>query len=285
MNNAIEKLSQAEKWLSEARGLDDLKEIHDIALAAEAYAKAHRLGIDSENHAREIKFRAARRIGELKPATPPEDRGQGRGGKKINSHKENDFQISPKQLTEFRKLAEIPIEKFKERIEIAKTKEEKITYNRILRGDWYQMSETPEWETPQWLFDILNKEFHFDLDVCASEKNHKCKKYFSKQDDGLKQKWQGSCWMNPPYGREIKEWMSKARSESGNGALIICLTPARTDTEWWWDNCIQGEIRFIRGRLQWPNSDTAAPFPSAVIILGKKIKQRVIWWDVQSKTK
>jgi hypothetical protein len=62
--------------------------------------------MSSENHAREIKFMAARKIGELKPAAPPDDRGQGRSGKKINSHKENDLQLSPKKLTEFRKLAE-----------------------------------------------------------------------------------------------------------------------------------------------------------------------------------
>jgi hypothetical protein len=49
-------------------------------------------------------------------AAPPEDRGQGRGGKQINSPKENDFQISPKRLTEFRKLAEIPMAEFKKRI-------------------------------------------------------------------------------------------------------------------------------------------------------------------------
>lgn len=81
--DAIEKLSQAEKWLSEAKTLEDLKQIHDIALAAEAYAQAQRLGIDSENHAREIKFLAARKIGELMPLTPPEDRGQGRGKESV----------------------------------------------------------------------------------------------------------------------------------------------------------------------------------------------------------
>ena len=150
-------------------------------------------------------------------------------------------------------------------------------------GDWYQSSESPEWETPPWLFDILNKEFHFELDVCASSKIHKCDKFFSKSDDGLKQDWDKVCWMNPPYGREISDWMKKARVESENGSTIVCLVPARTDTEWWWENCIQGEIRFIRGRLQWPGSDTAAPFPSAVIILGPKIKSKVVWWDVKSK--
>ena len=280
MENALIKLSKAEKWLSEAKSLDEFKQIHDIAKAAEAYAQAHQLGIDSENHAREIKFTAARRIGELCPAIPPEIKGKRAHGKELSDVRTTE--IIPKQrLSEFRNLAKIPEEIFKERIEVAKAKEEKITYNKILRGDWYQMSETPEWETPQWLFDVLNDEFNFTLDVCASENNHKCDKYFSKNDDGLNQKWEGVCWMNPPYGRDIKEWMQKAKEESKNGITTVCLVPARTDTEWWWDNCIDGEIRFIRGRLQFQNSDGAATFPSAVVIIGNKPK--VVWWNVQQK--
>ncbi len=59
------------------------------------------------------------------------------------------------------------------------------------------------WETPQALFYKLNEEFHFELDVCATSENAKCKKYYSPEEDGLKQEWKGVCWMNPPYGREI----------------------------------------------------------------------------------
>jgi len=277
---ALQKLTQAEQWLAETKDLSDLKQIHDIAIAAEAYSKAHKLGIESENHAREIKFLAARRIGELSPPNPPDNRGQGRKEKK-QSDKRTDLVIPKQRLSEFRKLAEIPEPQFKERIEVAKAREEKLTYSRLLRGDWYQMSETPEWETPQWLFDLLDKEFHFDLDVCASEQNHKCPEYYSRQNNGLIRQWHGICWMNPPYGREIKDWMEKAKEEANKGATVVCLIPARPDTEWWWQNCIQGEIRFIRGRLQWPGSSTAAPFPSAVVVLKERIEAKVIWWDVQ----
>jgi len=60
------------------------------------------------------------------------------------------------------------------------------------------------WETPQWLFDKLDKEFHFTLDVCALPETAKCEKYYTPQIDGLKQDWEDNiCWMNPPYGREI----------------------------------------------------------------------------------
>jgi len=88
-------------------------------------------------------------------------------------------------------------------------------------------------ETPQGLFDILNEEFHFELDVCATSENAKCKKYYSPAEDCLKQEWKGICWMNPPYGREIGKWMKKAYESALAGATVVCLVPARTDTAWW----------------------------------------------------
>lgn len=74
-------------------------------------------------------------------------------------------------------------------------------------------SKTDQWETPQWLFDELNKEFEFTLDVCATADNAKCKEFFSPEDDGLSQDWRGVCWMNPPYGRKISEWIEKRMNE------------------------------------------------------------------------
>ena len=51
-------------------------------------------------------------------------------------------------------------------------------------------SKTDQWATPKDFFDKLNDEFHFTLDPCADEFNHKCEKYYKKEDDGLKQSWQ-----------------------------------------------------------------------------------------------
>ena len=53
-------------------------------------------------------------------------------------------------------------------------------------------SNTDNWHTPQDLFDSLDREFHFDLDPCADNKNHKCQKYFTKEDDGLTKNWGGA---------------------------------------------------------------------------------------------
>jgi len=127
-------------------------------------------------------------------------------------------------------------------------------------------SRRNSWETPQYLFDKLNEEFHFELDVCATSENAKCKKYYSPAEDGLKQEWKGICWMNPPYGREIEKWLRKAHESALAGATVVCLVPARTDTAWWFDHCAKGEIRFIRGRLKFGGSINAAPFPSAIIV-------------------
>lgn len=130
-------------------------------------------------------------------------------------------------------------------------------------------SETDLWSTPQDFFDNLCEEFPFQTDVCANEDNAKCENYYSIERDGLKQEWMGVCWMNPPYGRVIKHWVKKAYESSLTGATVVCLLPARTDTAWWHDYCMKGEIRFIRGRLRFGGQKNSAPFPSAIVIFKK----------------
>jgi phage N-6-adenine-methyltransferase len=126
--------------------------------------------------------------------------------------------------------------------------------------------ETPEWETPQALFDELHAEFDFQLDPCCTVDNRKCGRYFTSAVDGLTQLWAPyRTFMNPPYGVVIKHWMRKAYEESRLGALVVCLVPSRTDTYWWRDYAMKGEIRYIRGRIRFSKSDRA-PFPSCLVI-------------------
>ena len=128
-------------------------------------------------------------------------------------------------------------------------------------------SESVEWETPQDLFDKLNNVFQFTLDVCATPENAKCSVYFTKEQDGLAQSWKGHrCFMNPPYGRDIKQWV---RAAAISEALVVGLLPARTDTEWWhvWV-APYASVRFLRGRLKFGNAKTSAPFPSVI----------AVWW-------
>lgn len=128
-------------------------------------------------------------------------------------------------------------------------------------------SATDDWATPQHLFDDWNSVYKFDVDVCASPTNAKVAKYFTKEQDGLAQDWGNQrCWMNPPYGREIGKWMKKAYESSKQGATVVCLVPARTDTAWWHDYAAKGTVHFLRGRLKFGNAKNSAPFPSAVVV-------------------
>lgn len=128
-------------------------------------------------------------------------------------------------------------------------------------------SATCMWETPPDFFRRLCNEFRFNLDVCATPDNAKCDLYFTESVDGLAQDWSGyTCWMNPPYGREIGAWMKKAYESSLAGATVVCLVPARTDTAWWHNYAAKGEVRFVRGRLKFGGHQNSAPFPSAVVV-------------------
>lgn len=162
-------------------------------------------------------------------------------------------------------------------------------------------SKRQDWETPQWLFDELNKEFGpFELDVCASSKNAKCYYYcgppWESYDDGLETDWHKpksvmvkggnskqllvmdtsvhnwrpkACWMNPPYGREIGKWVKKAYEESQKGCLVVALLPSRTDTQWFHTYIYKKpgvETRMLKGRLKFGGATNSAPFPSMVVI-------------------
>lgn len=126
-----------------------------------------------------------------------------------------------------------------------------------------------EWETPQALFDGLNLEFGFTIDVCATKKNTKCKRYFTEQGFSLVRPWDGEvCWMNPPYS-QVDLWIKKAYEESRrpfNPAVVVCLVYARTDTVWFHKYALKGEIRFLKGRLTFSGASDRAPAPSMLVI-------------------
>ena len=133
-------------------------------------------------------------------------------------------------------------------------------------------SNSDDYGTPQKLFDELNAEFNFDVDVCASASNAKCRRYFSVEENGLVQDWSKfkTCYMNPPYGRQIINWIQKAYESSLKGSTVVCLLPARTDTKWFHEYCLKGEIRFLRGRLKFNDGKNSAPFPSMIVVFRGK---------------
>lgn len=135
-------------------------------------------------------------------------------------------------------------------------------------------SATDNWATPQDFFErIAATHGPFDVDVCASASNAKCAVFYDKEKNGLEQEWRGNVWMNPPYGRGIGNWMEKAYVSSLQGAKVVCLVPARTDTKWWHDFAMRGEVTFLRGRLKFGGSKNSAPFPSAVVVFDSAAKK------------
>lgn len=128
-------------------------------------------------------------------------------------------------------------------------------------------SKTSEWSTPQAFFDAVDAEFGFSLDAAASSENAKCPRYFTAEDDGLLQSWDGVVWVNPPYGHAIGRWVRKCYQESQRGAVVVGLIPAKTETRWWHDYVMRSsEVRLIRGRMRFSGSRINAPFPSALVV-------------------
>jgi len=138
-------------------------------------------------------------------------------------------------------------------------------------------SATNEWATPQEFYNKINKVYNFTLDPCCTKESAKCDTYFTQEDDGLSKSWEGhTVFMNPPYGREIKDWIAKAHKEAEQpGTTVVCLIPARTDTLYWHQHCMNAaEIILIKGRLSFGDGKGSAPFPSALVVFSNSVIKR-----------
>ena len=133
-------------------------------------------------------------------------------------------------------------------------------------------NKSVEWSTPADLYNELDQEFHFEYDLCATPQNAKAEKYYTKKEDGLKQEWKGTCFANPPYGRGLNQWVEKAYNTAMSGeATTVMLLPVRSDTAWFHDFCLKSnDIRYIRGRLKFSDSQSSAPFSSMVVTFSKE---------------
>ena len=140
-------------------------------------------------------------------------------------------------------------------------------------------STSDEWATPQNLFDQLNAEFDFEIDLAATAENTKCSSFYSLQLDSLSQHWGSRFdrgWLNPPYSRGVcRHFIEKAARQRRMGFLTVMLLPSRTDTKAFhthiydakmWQPREGVEIRFLPGRLKFGNAKNGAPFPSMIVI-------------------
>lgn len=132
-----------------------------------------------------------------------------------------------------------------------------------------------DWSTHWDFFNPLNNEFNFTVDASADAENRKVDRYWDKQIDGLKQDWSNEVvWCNPPYGRNVPEWLKKGQEAAKNGATSVFLIPAKTNTIWFHKLCLAAdEIRFVKGRpkfYNYANEDKEAvhglPIPLCLVI-------------------
>ena len=166
-----------------------------------------------------------------------------------------------------------------------------------------------EWRTPEWLYSLLDEEFHFDLDPAATDANALSPYYFNKSDNGLMVPWWGNVFVNPPYS-QMKAWVQKGYTEIVNGKcdVVVMLLAARTDTKAWWDYVRYAEVRFLQGRLKFGLpleyieeqkvmaaqreaegkaariiTQNSAPFPSAVVVFRQGPSLKTVYWEVSEK--
>jgi hypothetical protein len=132
------------------------------------------------------------------------------------------------------------------------------------------VADTMTWLTPPPIIKSLGP---FDLDPCTPTDMpwETAKRRYTILDDGLSKPWGGRVWLNPPYGRQIDQWMKKM-AEHFNG---IALTFARTETAMWHEHIwpVASSILFLEGRIHfhYPDGTRAkanAGAPSALIAYG-----------------
>lgn len=141
-----------------------------------------------------------------------------------------------------------------------------------------------EFHTPQWLFDALNMEFNFQVDLACTEQNKKCPVGLT---DSLNQPWRelsdGWMWLNPPYS-PLKPWIEKAQSESLKGAKIVMLCPPLISSRYF-SKVPPAQIRFILGRISFVRDGKEMPGNSAdscLLIYGPPVKPDIVYIERDS---
>lgn len=140
-------------------------------------------------------------------------------------------------------------------------------------------SGSSEWGTPDDLYQALDEEFLFEFDLAATAANTKVPgRFFSKEDDALSRDWpRVSCFLNPPYGRDVWRWVKKAAEERAEGTLTVLLIKSETSSRRWFHTwAVEGatEIRFICGRLKHLENGVpgnGAYFPSLLLVFDPRV--------------
>jgi phage N-6-adenine-methyltransferase len=276
----VQKVAELDRQLAVAgRDVRQVRALEELAEAAKRYAATH----EERVAATAAKWKIARHGGQvlIDMAERGERRTRQTAASKSTSAPEVDLKrlnVTVQRSHRWQRAAKIPADRFQELIDDILGSDPEDDLGSIA-STAHLSSVKDEWATPVDLFAELDAEFHFTLDVCASDGNAKCERYFTVADNALAQEWTGVCWMNPPYS-EMDRWLQKALDSSATGATVVCLVPSRTDVGWFWDIARQGEIRFLRGRLSFVDDagkTGPAPFPSCLVVFGRE--PGLVWHD------
>ena len=132
------------------------------------------------------------------------------------------------------------------------------------------------WRTPPRLFEALDAEFGFDIDLAANAENHLCPRWLGPgglADDALTVRWAdyGSVgWLNMPYSAELIRRFMEALARHGSGMTIVAVPPHDSSTFWWDYTRSAVEIREMPHRVPYLKADGATKagpmFSSAISV-------------------
>lgn len=245
-NGKLVHFSKARKELELARTIDEVKGIKDKAEALRTYARQAGESLEMQNNCAEIKIRAERRIGEFSKELP---KAQGKYQQTTHDGESDKSQILKnagiKHHERYEAIADIPEERFEEHIATTKESGNELTsvsIQRLAKGLTPHVSKNSgenEWYTPRdFIEDIRTVMGDIDLDPASSFKANEivgAKKIYTKENNGLIQKWNGKVYMNPPYGSElIGKFVNKLCESFDSGAVkqAIVLVNNATETSW-----------------------------------------------------
>lgn len=287
MQTDLVHLDRAQREIALAIDLPEVKAIYDKIETLRVYLKKVGAGLEIQNRGAEIALRAMRRGGQFLAEIEREP------GRRTDTSCHDgtryqtilkDSKMAERTGARWQTVWRIPEPAFESEIAEPTNPSGELTMAGMLRlakclklGVHFS-SRSGEWLTPQDIIDRVVCLFGtIDLDPCSNDSelpNVPARRHFTREHDGLSHPWHGRVYMNPPYGRQISEWVSHLVREyrAGRVTEAIALVPARTDTAWFrefkeFPRC------FIHGRLRFSAHENRAPFPSMVVYLGENTRR------------
>ena len=171
-------------------------------------------------------------------------------------------------------IAQLPVETQREIASLPTRKE--IAEEAKKHVHVAQNSGENEWYTPPQFIESARLVMgSIDTDPASNpiaNATVKAARFFTKDEDGLKQKWEGNVWMNPPYAQPLMSQFAEAISEkfeSGEIEQAIILVNNATETQWFQRMAsVASAVCFPKSRVKFldPNGKPGAPLQGQAII-------------------